>query len=187
MSGFRIEPMRPDDWAGVRAVYEEGIATGHATFETEAPEWESWHDAHLESCRWVARDGGGEVRGWAALSPVSGRCVYGGVAEVSVYVGERARGRGLGRRLLEKLVESSEEAGLWTLQAGIFPENVPSLRIHEAAGFREVGRRERIGALHGVWRDVVLMERRSPVVGNGPTWASQRSAAASQTGEEKGD
>ncbi len=179
--------MRTDDWAGVGAVYEEGIATGHATFETEVPEWDSWNEAHLESCRWVARDGAGVVCGWAALSPVSGRCVYGGVAEVSVYVAERARGRGLGRQLLERLVESSEKIGLWTLQAGIFPENVPSLRIHEAAGFRVVGRQERIGALHGVWRDVVLMERRSPVVGTGPTCASQNPASDSRTDEEEGD
>lgn len=196
MSRYTIEPMRPDDWAGVRAVYEEGIATGHATFETEAPEWDSWHRAHLESCRWVARDGAGDLCGWAALTPVSGRCVYAGVAEVSVYVAERARGRGLGRQLLERLVESSEQAGLWTLQAGIFPENVPSLRIHIAAGFRKVGRRERIGTLGGVWRDVVLLERRSPVVGLPPASDSNaESETESHTGsdtetdteEEEGD
>ena len=121
-----IEPMTPAHWDGVRRVYLEGIATGHATFETDAPEWEAWDRAHREDCRFVALSEG-EVVAWAALSRVSERCVYGGVAEVSVYVASSARGHGLGTRLLERLIESSEAAGVWTLQAGIFPENAASL------------------------------------------------------------
>ena len=156
-----IRPLLRADWDPVRRIYEEGIATGDATFETEAPAWESWDADHLDDCRFVAEQGQ-RVVGWAALAPVSGRCVYGGVAEVSVYVGGDARGGGIGLRLLNALVESSERAGLWTLQAGIFPENAASLRIHERAGFRRVGRRERLGRLHGRWRDVLLLERRSP-------------------------
>ena len=161
---IRIRPLRPRDWGSVRAIYEEGIATGDATFETEAPDWASWDAGHLDSCRLVA-DGGRRILGWAALAPVSGRCVYGGVAEVSVYVESEARGAGIGLELLTALVESSERAGLWTLQAGIFPENVASLHIHERVGFRRVGRRERLGKLHGRWRDVLLLERRSHRVG----------------------
>ncbi|WP_420617405.1 GNAT family N-acetyltransferase [Candidatus Palauibacter sp.] len=161
---IEIRRLRSGDWDPVRRIYEEGIATGDATFETESPGWESWDASHLENCRLVA-EREGRVVGWAALAPVSGRCVYGGVAEVSVYVGGDARGGGIGLRLLTALVESSERAGLWTLQAGIFPENVASLRIHERAGFRRVGRRERLGRLGGRWRDVVLLERRSPLVG----------------------
>lgn len=162
--GFEIRPLRPEDWDRVRAIYEEGIATGDATFETEAPDWEAWDAGHLDSCRIVGvRDGA--VAGWAALAPVSGRCVYGGVAEVSVYVGREARGAGVGTALLAALVAASERAGLWTLQAGIFPENEASVRMHERAGFRRVGRRDRLGRLHGRWRDVLLLERRSPRVG----------------------
>ncbi|MDT7603471.1 MAG: hypothetical protein QOF61_1468 [Acidobacteriota bacterium] len=159
-----IEEMRDDDWERVRAIYLEGIATGDATFETDAPQFEAWDAAHLHACRIVARTGEG-VEGWAALSPVSSRCVYGGVAEVSVYVAERARGRGLGRALLASLVEASERAGLWTLQAGVLAENEASIRLHEACGFHVIGKRERLGKLKGVWRDVVLLERRSAVVG----------------------
>jgi phosphinothricin acetyltransferase len=158
------EPMRPEDWEAVRAIYLEGIASGDATFETEAPTWEAWNESHLEQPRLVARRES-EVAGWAALSPVSDRCVYGGVAEVSVYVAAAARGRGVGRALLSALVEGSEQAGLWTLQAGVFPENEASVRLHLACGFREVGRRERLGAIGGRWRDVLLLERRSRVVG----------------------
>ena len=161
---LEIRPLSDGDWDAVRRIYAEGIETGDATFETEAPGWESWDASHLDSCRLVA-ERGGRVVGWAALAPVSGRCVYGGVAEVSVYVDADARGGGIGLRLLTALVESSERAGLWTLQAGIFPENVASLRIHERAGFRRVGRRERLGRLDGRWRDVLLLERRSPLVG----------------------
>jgi phosphinothricin acetyltransferase len=156
--------MSPDDWPTVRAIYAEGIATGHATFETTLPEWEAWDAAHLSGCRFVY-DEAEAVIGWAALSPVSNRRVYAGVAEVSVYVSGAGRGRGVGRRLLEELVQSSEECGIWTLQAGIFPENAASLAVHRHCGFREVGRRERIGALQGHWRDVLLLERRSAIAG----------------------
>lgn len=165
MADFDIGEMTADDWEGVRAVFLEGLATGDATFEREAPAWESWDASHLASPRLVARDEGGAVAGWAALSPVSGRRVYAGVAEVSVYVGSRFRGRGVGRALLEALITASERAGVWTLQAGVFPENEASVRLHKSCGFREVGRRERIGRLGGVWRDTLLLERRSRVVG----------------------
>jgi L-amino acid N-acyltransferase YncA len=161
---IRIEPMRPDDWPAVRGIYLEGIATGNATFEQTAPDWEKWDAGHLPGLRIVARLGG-EVCGWAALSAVSGRCVYHGVAEVSIYIAERARGRGVGRLLMSRLVADSEAAGLWTLQAGIFPENVASIALHKSAGFRVVGQRERLGQMNGRWRDVVLMERRSAVAG----------------------
>ena len=155
--------MAPQDWDAVRRIYRQGIATGEATFETEAPEWERWDSAHLEHCRLVAREAGAAM-GWAALSPVSARRVYRGVAEVSVYVAERARGRGMGLALLEALVAESERRGIWTLQASIFPENIASLELHRKCGFRVVGRRERIAELKGVWRDVMLLERRSDVV-----------------------
>lgn len=161
---FVIEEMREADWEQVRLIYLEGIATGDATFETEAPAWEMWTQGHLPHSRLVARSLGG-IKGWAALSPVSNRCVYGGVAEVSVYVAARHRGEGLGRALLEALVNSSERNGIWTLQAGIFPENTSSLLLHMRCGFREVGRRERIGKMNGVWRDTLLLERRSKIVG----------------------
>jgi phosphinothricin acetyltransferase len=164
MEDLLVEPMQPADWPAVRAIYLEGIATGNATFETEAPEWERWDASHLRVCRLVARRDG-QVVGWAALSPVSVRCVYAGVVEASVYVAAAARGQGVGKALLAALVAESERAGLWTLQTGIFPENVASLALHKACGFREVGCRERIGQMNGVWRDVILMERRSKVVG----------------------
>jgi L-amino acid N-acyltransferase YncA len=159
-----IEKMRRADWEQVCAVYLEGVATGDATFETEAPTWAEWDAAHLPFARLVAR-GGEALWGWAALSPVSRRKVYEGVAEVSVYVGGRFRGRGVGRALLEALVEESERGGVWTLQAGVFPENEASVALHRACGFREVGRRERIGRQGGRWRDTVLLERRSRTVG----------------------
>jgi phosphinothricin acetyltransferase len=155
-----VEALTAGDWPAVSAIYANGIATRNATFETEAPSWEAWDAAHLVDHRLVARDHT-EVLGWAALSPYSDRCAYGGVAEVSVYVAERARGRGVGSTLLRAVVESSEAAGIWTLQAGIFPENLASLNLHRACGFRVVGVRERIGQLDGEWRDVVLLERRS--------------------------
>lgn len=163
-STVEIAALRPSDWDAVSRIYAEGIATGHATFETAVPAWDSWDRDHLAAPRLVA-GAAGETLGWAALSPVSGRCVYGGVAEVSVYVAAAARGRGVGRSLLEALVAGSEAAGLWTLQAGIFPENEASLAIHRLCGFREVGRRERIGRMGGRWRDVVLLERRSRIAG----------------------
>lgn len=159
-----IELMRQSDWEGVRAVYLEGLATGQATFETEAPGWERWDAAHLSFARLVAR-AGERVSGWAALSPVSSRPVYAGVAEVSVYVGREARGRGLGRSLLAALIEESERHGVWTLQASVFPENAASVALHKALGFRVVGTRERVAKLKGRWRDTVLLERRSTVVG----------------------
>ena len=161
-------PLTAAHWPAVRAIYAEGIATGTATFATEPPAWADWDAGHLAAGRLVAADEAGRVLGWAALSPVSGRCVYAGVAEVSVYVAGAARGQGVGRALLAALVAASEAAGLWTLQAGIFPENAASLRLHEAAGFRLVGRRERIGRLRGHWQDALLLERRSAVVGAAP-------------------
>ena len=167
MSGrHAIDALCPEDWERVRAIYDEGIATGHATFETAAPPWQTWDSDHLRQARFVARDGPA-VLGWAALCPVSGRCVYAGVAEVSIYVAAAARNRGVGRDLLQALIRSSEAEGIWTLQAGVFPENVPSLALHRRCGFREVGRRERLGKLGGTWRDVILLERRSSMVGAG--------------------
>jgi phosphinothricin acetyltransferase len=164
MTALTIRSLQTSDWPRVREIYEEGIATGHATFETVAPEWEEWDSKHLDECRLVAVEGE-RVLGWAALWPASGRCVYGGVAEVSVYVGMDAQGRGIGTGLLQELVRASEEAGIWTLQAGIFPENKSSVRIHEKCGFRVLGTRERLGKMDEWWRDVLLMERRSEVVG----------------------
>lgn len=164
MNDMTIRPLLPGDWQAVRAIYEEGIATGHATFETASPSWEEWDAKHVEECRLVA-EVAGYVVGWAALWPASDRCVYGGVAEVSVYLGSEARGRGLGTRLLTALVAASEAKGYWTLQAGIFPENGSSLRVHEKCGFRTIGYREKLGKMRGTWRDVVLMERRSATVG----------------------
>lgn len=151
-------------WDEVRRIYELGIQTGNATFETKAPDWAAWDRDHLECCRFVAVEDG-RVLGWAALSRVSDRRVYRGVAEVSVYVHTDARGRGWGSTLLAALVECSGAGGIWTLQAGIFPENEASVAIHEKAGFRVVGVRERLGRRDGEWRDVVLMERRSEKVG----------------------
>jgi phosphinothricin acetyltransferase len=159
-----IEPMTEQHWLAVSEIYGEGISTGNATFESEVPDWAKWDSGHLRACRLIARTEDGVV-GWAALSPVSGRCVYAGVAEVSVYVAERARNQKIGSRLLTALVEASEGAGIWTLQAGIFPENVASIQMHERCGFWIVGIRRRIGRMYGRWRDVVLMERRSEVAG----------------------
>ena len=152
--------MRASDWEPVRSIYLEGIRSGHSTFETEAPSWERWDEGHLQVTRLVMRDGE-TVVGWAALSPVSKREVYRGVAELTVYVSENARGQGIGRALLEALIDESEKNGIWTLQASIFPENVASVQLHLRCGFREVGRRERIARLNGVWRDTLLFERRS--------------------------
>jgi L-amino acid N-acyltransferase YncA len=162
---MKIVALTAEHWPAVKTIYLEGIATGHATFQTEAPQWPDWDQGHLPHSRLVLFTDTGVVAGWAALSPVSGRPVYAGVAEVSVYVSASERGRKAGLKLLRALVEESERQGIWTLQAGIFPENVPSLRIHAHCGFRQVGFRERIGAMDGVWRDTVLLERRSKVVG----------------------
>jgi L-amino acid N-acyltransferase YncA len=155
-----IDSMQRSDWEHVAAIYREGIATGQATFETSVPSWEQWDRAHLAVARLIAR-AGEVIVGWAALSTVSQRKVYAGVAEVSVYVASTSRGRGIGRKLLAALIEESEGNGIWTLQAGIFPENTASLALHHNAGFREVGRRERIGKMNGEWRDTLLLERRS--------------------------
>jgi L-amino acid N-acyltransferase YncA len=148
----------------VLAIYRLGIATGHATFETEPPDWAQFTATRLPEHRFVAVDPAGTVVGWVACGAVSDRCVYAGVVEHSVYVHPDARGRGVGRALLEALVASTEAAGIWTIQSGIFPENTASLALHTACGFRAVGTRERLGRHHGVWRDVVLLERRSPTV-----------------------
>jgi L-amino acid N-acyltransferase YncA len=154
-----MEPLREDDWPAVATIYREGIETRLATFETEVPEWSAWDDAHLPEHRFVARDGG-EIVGWAALTPVSRRAVYAGVADLSVYVAAAARRQGVGRTLLAAIAESARAGGIWTLQAGVFPENEASLALHRSLGFRDVGVRERIGRLDGVWRDVVLLELR---------------------------
>src|SRR2546421_912736 len=164
MNEIVIHQMTTADWPRVKQIYLEGIATGHATFETGAPTFAEWDQAHLSCARLVAQQGDAIV-GWAALSPVSQRCVYGGVAEVSVYVSTSDRGIGIGRKLLDVLINESEENGIWTLQAGIFSENVGSLALHRRCGFREVGRRERIGKMNGVRRDTILLERRSITVG----------------------
>jgi phosphinothricin acetyltransferase len=156
--------MQSADWEQVRAIYLEGIATGQATFETEAPTWEQWDAAHHPFARLVAR-GGNRVLGWAALSPVSSRRCYAGVAEASVYVAAEWRDGSVGRQLLEALIRESERQGIWTLQGATFPENEASLRLQQRCGFRKVGRRVRIAQLHGVWRDTIITERRSSVVG----------------------
>jgi phosphinothricin acetyltransferase len=160
-----LDTMTAADWEEVRSIYQDGIASGQATFETEAPSWEAWDAAHHSFARLVARCGG-RVLGWAALSPVSRRRCYAGVAEVSVYVAAACQRRGLGRQLLEAVIRESERHGIWTLQGATFPENEASLRLQRRCGFREVGRRELVAQLHGVWRDTVLTERRSAVVGN---------------------
>ncbi len=156
--------MKPGDWEQVRTVYLEGIATGDATFEADAPTWEQWDILHLTEGRFVACTEK-NVIGWAALSPVSSRCVYEGVAEVSVYVSQSSRGQGVGAALLIALIKDSEEQGFWTLQASLFPENTASLALHLRHGFREIGKRERIGKMNGIWRDTISLERRSSIVG----------------------
>ena len=156
--------MTAADWEQVRSIYLEGLKSGNSTFETDAPSWEQWNEGHHEFARLVVRDGN-KILGWAALSPVSKRRVYRGVAELTVYVTESARGQGIGRALLEALIAESERNDIWTLQASIFPENIASAKLHLRCGFREVGRRERIATLNGVWRDTLLFERRSKSVG----------------------
>jgi len=158
-----LRDLRPGDWPEVSRIYADGIATGNATFETEVPSWEAWDAAHLPEHRFVARRDG-RVLGWIALAPTSPRACYAGVAEVSAYVAAEARGTGLGKELLAAVISSSERGGIWTLQTGVFPENEASLGLLGRFGFRIVGTHERIGRLHGVWRDVVLVERRSEVV-----------------------
>lgn len=162
---YIIGKMKTEDWEGVREIYLEGIKTGNSTFQTQAPDWEEWDTGHSSECRLVAKKRD-DVLGWAALSPVSSRCVYSGVAEVSIYVGEKYRKNNIGTNLLKELVKISERNGFWTLQAGVFPENKASLLLHKKYGFREVGIREKIGKMkNGEWRDVVLLERRSNKVG----------------------
>jgi L-amino acid N-acyltransferase YncA len=160
LASVELAAMCAEDWPAVSRVYAEGIATGYATFETEVPSFVCWDAAHLVEHRLVARLDDCII-GWAALAPVSDRCVYRGVAENSVYITERARGRGVGYRLLSALVAAAEDDGIWTLQTGVFPENTASLALHQHCGYRIVGRRERLGQLHGVWRDVLFLERRS--------------------------
>lgn len=166
--GFDIRPMQPADWPAVQRIFQEGIETGHATFEEKAPDWESFNSSRLPAHRLVAETAGRGVLGWAAVSAVSSRPVYAGVVEHSVYVAAEARGLGLGKALLGALIDSTERGGVWTIQSSVFPENHSSLRIHEAAGFRIIGHRSRIarmthGPAAGQWRDTLLLERRSPL------------------------
>lgn len=162
---YKVEEMKKEDWEEVSKIYLEGINTGKATFQTEIPTWESWDSSHTKSCRLVARLGN-KVLGWVALSPTSSRCVYSGVAEVSIYIGEESRGKGIGKALLANLIDLSEKDGFWTLQSGIIKENFASIALHKSCGFREIGVREKISKMDsGVWHDVVLMERRSKLVG----------------------
>jgi phosphinothricin acetyltransferase len=165
MSTIIVRPFETEDWPVVRAIYQQGIDTKNATFEKEAKEWVDWNRTMLLDCRLVAVLPGNKIVGWAALSPVSNRAVYVGVAEVSIYVTTDHQGGRIGTHLLKALIDASEQAGFWTLQAGIFPENVASIALHRKCGFRIVGRREKLGQMDGVWRDVVLMERRSQIVG----------------------
>lgn len=175
-----IQPLLPEHWPVVRAIYEQGIATGDATFQTSAPEWEEWDRSHLPHSRFIAVENDSDqgaahskdvlsknvpVIGWVALTPVSSRCVYAGVAEISVYVDPNYRGKGVGNALMQAVITDSETHGIWTLQAGIFPENVASIRLHEKVGFRVVGVREKIGKMKGRWRDTVFLEKRSDRVG----------------------
>lgn len=159
-----LDKMQPSDWDAVKQIYQEGIATGNATFQQKAPDWKDWNNDHMQHSRIVAKEDA-TILGWAALTPLSGRCVYAGVAEVSVYVSHKVRGKGLGKQLLQKLIEESEANNIWTLQAGIFPENIASIKIHQDCGFRIIGVRERIGQMNGKWRDTILMERRSKIIG----------------------
>ena len=161
---FVVQKMQKADLGDVLRIYEEGIAGGNATFETSVPGEREWDKNHLPGCRLVARSGR-EIVGWAALSPVSSRSIYSGVAEVSIYVSSQARNKGVGRTLLMKLAEESEKAGIWTLEAGMFPENKASIALFKSCGFREVGYKEKPGSLNGIWRDVVLLERRSRNIG----------------------
>lgn len=161
---MEIVEMNKSDWGTVIEIYYDGILTGDATFQTNLPTWQEWDNSHLRNCRFVAKENN-KILGWTALSPVSSRCVYAGVAEVSIYVDKKQKGKGIGKCLLEHLVENSEHNGIWTLQSSIFPENKASMKIHLSCGFVVVGRRKRIGKLKGEWRDTVLMERRSDVTG----------------------
>lgn len=158
-----FRPMKKDDWSSVSEIYRQGIETGNATFQKEIPGWDEWDQGHLKICRIVVCTDN-EIAGWAALSSVSGRCVYAGVAEVSIYVSNRYNNQKIGTGLLRKLISESEKEGFWTLQSSIFPENISSIKIHENLGFRRVGYREKIGKMNGVWRDTILLERRCKLV-----------------------
>jgi L-amino acid N-acyltransferase YncA len=170
---IKIEEMLPEHWAEVAQIYAEGMATGNATFQTEVPNWTTWDGDHLPYGRLIARKTGkkdvytegSSILGWAALTAVSGRCVYAGVAELSVYVAASARGQGVGKLLMNNLIKDAEINGLWTLQAGIFPENLGSVQLHLKSGFRQIGYREKVGKMDGIWRNTLLFERRSLVVG----------------------
>jgi phosphinothricin acetyltransferase len=164
INAMEFRKLEASDYPRVAEIYLQGIATGFATFQNEATDWEAWDNSHLKECRLGVFEGE-ELAGWAALTPVSGRCVYAGVAEVSIYIAENFRGKGIGKSLLLKLIEESEAAGLWTLQSGIFPENTASIRLHEQCSFRIIGYREKIGKKDGVWKDNIIMERRSKIVG----------------------
>jgi phosphinothricin acetyltransferase len=164
LADIHLKPLKFKDYPSVKLIYEQGIQTNNATFETTAPEWEEWNRSHLEACRLIALSNA-KVVGWVALSPVSNRCVYGVVAEVSIYVDTTLLGLGIGRLLLHKLIQESETFGIWTLQAGLFPENTASLKLHLSAGFYIVGKREKIGMHQGIWRDTLLLERRSHKTG----------------------
>jgi phosphinothricin acetyltransferase len=161
---IEIRSLKQKDWYTVAEIYKQGIETSNATFQTEIPTWDAWNSCHLNSCRIVAIFNN-EIIGWAALTPVSGRCVYAGVAEVSVYVSSQYKGQKVGTKLLNELILESEKEGIWTLQASVFPENFASFKIHENLGFRKVGLREKIGKMSGIWRDTILLERRSKIVG----------------------
>jgi L-amino acid N-acyltransferase YncA len=161
---FVIDKMKKEDWNEVAAIYREGISTGNSTLETDAPEWEEWNERYMSDCRLVARTGN-DVVGWIALIPASRKPIYRGVAEISLYVKESLRGQGIGKALLRAVIEESEKIGMWTLQGMILPENRQSIALCKGCGFREVGYREHIGQREGIWRDVILMERRSKIVG----------------------
>jgi phosphinothricin acetyltransferase len=164
MSEVIIEEMHAESWEAVRRIYLAGIATKNATFQTEAPEWEAWDQAHRKDCRLLIKVDG-QIAGWAALSNVSSRCVYAGVAEESIYIDPAFRGMGIGDQLMKQLITESEKYGIWSLQAGVFPENKASLSLHLKNGFRIIGVKEKIGKMDKVWRDVAMLERRSKVVG----------------------
>ena len=161
---LEIKHINPQDWGVVARIYKLGIETGIATFETQIPSWSKWNLSHMQSCR-IAAWLDNHIVGWAALSPVSNRCVYGGVAEVSVYINPNHSKKGIGTQLLECIIEESEKEGIWTLQAGIFRENEGSIQLHKKVGFREIGHREKVGNLNNVWYDNVIMERRSKTIG----------------------
>ena len=164
LSIMEIVQIKESHYKQIAAIYLQGIATENATFQTEAASWQDWDTSHLKNSRLAAMIDN-KVAGWAALSPVSSRCVYAGVGEVSIYIADKYRGKGIGKTLLTALIKDSEENGLWTLQSGILAENIGSIKLHEACGFRQIGYREKIGKLKGIWRDNVIMERRSKIVG----------------------